>query len=175
MNHNKKRFERPEDLTVFNEKITQPTVRVGSEILKFEDAFNKAKEDGVDLIVINDKVNPPICVMMELNKYLYEQKKKKREIEKNNRKNRVETKEIRLGVNTDDHDFNFKVKNSSEFLKDGDKVKISLMFKGREIQHKDKGELMLLRFADALKEFGKPEHLPKLEGKRMFMIISPKK
>jgi translation initiation factor IF-3 len=110
---------------------------------------------------------------MDYKKFLYEQKKKQKEIKAKTAK--IVVKEIRLGPNIDDHDFNFKLKHAENFLKDGAKVKVDVFFKGRSIIYKDKGELVLLRFAQELEEFGKVEKLPLLEGKRMIMIIAPKK
>lgn len=110
---------------------------------------------------------------MDYKKFLYEQKKKQKEIKSKSAK--VVVKEIRLGPNTDDHDFDFKLKHAIKFLKDGAKVKVDVFFKGRSIIYKDKGEYILLRFAQELEEYGKVERLPKLEGKRMIMIVAPKK
>ena len=110
---------------------------------------------------------------MDYKKFLYEQKKKQKEIKAKTAK--VVVKEIRLGPNIDDHDFNFKMKHAENFLKEGAKVKVDVFFKGRSIIYKDKGEIVLLRFAQELEEVGKVERLPKLEGKRMIMIITPKK
>ena len=110
---------------------------------------------------------------MDYKKFLYEQKKKQKEIKSKSAK--VVVKEIRLGPNTDDHDFNFKLKHAIKFLQDGAKVKVDVFFKGRSIIYKDKGEYILLRFAQELEEYGKVERLPKLEGKRMIMIVAPKK
>ncbi len=110
---------------------------------------------------------------MDYKKFLYEQKKKQKEIKAKSAK--IVVKEIRLGPNTDDHDFDFKLKHAIKFLQEGAKVKVDVFFKGRSIIYKDKGELILLRFAEALEEYGKVERLPKLEGKRMIMIVAPKK
>ena len=110
---------------------------------------------------------------MDYKKFLYEQKKKQKEIKAKSAK--IVVKEIRLGPNTDDHDFDFKLRHAIKFLQEGAKVKVDVFFKGRSIIYKDKGELILLRFAEALEEYGKVERLPKLEGKRMIMIVAPKK
>jgi translation initiation factor IF-3 len=110
---------------------------------------------------------------MDYKKFLYEQKKKQKEIKAKSAK--IVVKEIRLGPNTDDHDFDFKLKHAIKFLQEGAKVKVDVFFKGRSIIYKDKGELILLRFAEALEDYGKVERLPKLEGKRMIMIVAPKK
>ncbi len=127
----------------------------------------------LDLVEISPTANPPVCRIIDYKKFLYEQKKKQKEIKAKTAK--VVVKEIRLGPNTDDHDFNFKLKHAEKFLEDGAKVKVDVFFRGRSIIYKDKGEIILLKFAQALEDFGKVERLPKLEGKRMIMIITPKK
>lgn len=127
----------------------------------------------MDLVEISPSANPPVCKVMDYKKFLYQQKKKQKEIKAKTAK--VVIKEIRLGPNTDDHDFNFKLKHAQNFLSEGAKVKVDVFFKGRSIIYKDKGEYILLRFATELEEYGKVESLPKLEGKRMIMIITPKK
>ncbi len=127
----------------------------------------------LDLVEISPSANPPVCKIMDYKKFLYEQKKKQKEIKSKSAK--VVVKEIRLGPNTDDHDFDFKLKHAIKFLTDGAKVKVDVFFKGRSIIYKDKGEYILLRFAQELEEYGKVERLPKLEGKRMIMIVAPKK
>lgn len=127
----------------------------------------------MDLVEISPTANPPVCRIIDYKKFLYEQKKKQKEIKAKTAK--VVVKEIRLGPNTDDHDFNFKLKHAIKFLEDGAKVKVDVFFRGRSIIYKDKGEIILLKFAQALEEIGKVERLPKLEGKRMIMIITPKK
>ncbi len=127
----------------------------------------------MDLVEISPTANPPVCRIIDYKKFLYEQKKKQKEIKAKTAK--VVVKEIRLGPNTDDHDFNFKLKHAEKFLQDGAKVKVDVFFRGRSIVYKDKGEIILLKFAQALEEIGKVERLPKLEGKRMIMIITPKK
>lgn len=142
-------------------------------IYQVRDALQKADELGLDLVEISPTANPPVCKIMDYKKFLYEQKKKQKEIKAKSSK--IVVKEIRLGPNTDDHDFDFKLKHAMKFLKEGAKVKVDVFFKGRSIVYKDKGELILLRFAEALEEVGKVESLPKLEGKRMIMIIAPKK
>ena len=125
------------------------------------------------MVEISPTANPPVCKIMDYKKFLYEQKKKQKEIKAKSAK--IVVKEIRLGPNTDDHDFDFKLKHAIKFLQEGAKVKVDVFFKGRSIIYKDKGELILLRFAEALEEYGKVERLPKLEGKRMIMIGAPKK
>jgi len=135
--------------------------------------LQKAEELGLDLVEISPTANPPVCKIMDYKKFLYEQKKKQKEIKAKSAK--IVVKEIRLGPNTDDHDFDFKLKHAIKFLQEGAKVKVDVFFKGRSIIYKDKGELILLRFAEALEDYGKVERLPKLEGKRMIMIVAPKK
>ena len=132
-----------------------------------------AEELDLDLVEISPTANPPVCKIMDYKKFLYEQKKKQKEIKAKTAK--VIVKEIRLGPNIDDHDFNFKLKHAVNFLQDGAKVKVEVFFKGRSIIYKEKGEIVLLRFAQELEDYGKVERLPKLEGKRMIMIIAPKK
>jgi len=143
------------------------------QILSLREALALADNFEVDLVEISPQANPPVCKVMDYQKFLYEQKKKQKEIKAKSAK--VVVKEIRLGPHTDDHDFEFKVNHATKFLKEGCKVKVDVFFKGRMIVYKDQGELILLKFAQAVEEFGKPEQLPKLEGKRMIMILNPKK
>jgi len=124
-------------------------------------------------VEIAAKANPPVCRIVDYNKFLYEQKMRQKEMKAKAAK--VVIKEIRFGPNTDEHDFDFKLKHAKKFLSDGAKLKAFVFFKGRSILFKDKGEILLLRFAQELEDFGKVEQLPKLEGKRMIMFISPKK
>ncbi len=132
-----------------------------------------AKDADLDLVEISPTANPPVCKIIDYKKFLYEQKKKQKDIKAKAAK--VIVKEIRLSPNTDEHDFNFKLKHTIKFLEDGAKVKVDVFFKGRSILYKEQGEIILLKFADAIMEYGKIEQLPKLEGKRMIMIVSPKK
>jgi translation initiation factor IF-3 len=125
------------------------------------------------LVEISPSANPPVCKVIDYKKFLYEQKRKQKEIKAKSAK--IIVKEIRLGPNTDDHDFNFKLRHAQNFLQEGAKVKVEVFFKGRSIVYKEKGEIILLKFAQDLAEFGKVESLPKLEGKRMIMILTPKK
>jgi translation initiation factor IF-3 len=143
------------------------------QILSLRDALAVADRYELDLVEISPHANPPVCKVMDYQKFLYEQKKKQKEIKAKSAK--IVVKEIRLGPHTDDHDFDFKVNHATKFLKEGCKVKVDVFFKGRMIVYKDQGELILLKFAQALEEYGKPEQLPKLEGKRMIMILNPKK
>jgi len=143
------------------------------QILSLREALSVAENFELDLVEISPQANPPVCKVMDYQKFLYEQKKKQKEIKAKSAK--IVVKEIRLGPHTDDHDFEFKVNHATKFLKEGCKVKVDVFFKGRMIVYKDQGELILLKFAQAVEEFGKPEQLPKLEGKRMIMILNPKK
>jgi translation initiation factor IF-3 len=167
-----------EDPHRINEHITSPVVRlvgdnVETGIYQLRDALAKADELELDLVEISPKANPPVCKIMDYRKFLYDQKKKQKEIKAKSAK--IVVKEIRLGPNTDEHDFNFKLKHAIKFLQEGAKVKVDVFFKGRSIIYKEKGEYVLLRFAQELEEYGKVEKLPVLEGKRMIMIIAPKK
>ena len=132
-----------------------------------------AEDQGLDLVEISPTADPPVCKIIDYKKFLYERKKKQKEIKAKSAK--VIVKEIRLGPNIDDHDFNFKLRHAIKFLQDGAKVKIDVFFKGRTIIYKEQGEYVLLRFAQELEEYGKVEQLPRLEGKRMIMVITPKK
>ena len=132
-----------------------------------------ADELGLDLVEISPTANPPVCKVIDYKKFLYELKRKQKEIKAKTA--RIIVKEIRLGPNTDEHDFNFKLNHAIKFLKDGAKVKVDVFFKGRSIIYKEQGELILLKFAQAIADYGKMEQMPKLEGKRMIMIVSPKK
>ena len=127
----------------------------------------------LDLVEISPTANPPVCRIVDYKKFLYELKKKQKEIKAKTAK--VVVKEIRMGPQTDEHDFNFKLKHARSFLQEGAQVKVEVFFRGRSIVYKDQGEIILLKFAQELMEFGKVEKLPLLEGKRMIMIIAPKK
>lgn len=131
-----------------------------------------AEEEGLDLVEVSAKAEPPVCRVIDYSKFKYEYKKKQKEIKAKAHKTIV--KEIRFGPNTDDHDFNFKLKHAINFLKDNAKVKAYVHFIGRTIVFKERGEILLLRFAQELEEYGKVEMMPKLEGKRMFLIVAPK-
>jgi translation initiation factor IF-3 len=128
---------------------------------------------GLDLVEISPNTNPPVCKLMNYQKFLYEQKKKLKE--KKSKSAKMLVKEIRLGPQTDEHDFDFKLKHAIRFLTEGNKVKVDVYFKGRTIVYKEQGEKQLLKFAEALFDYGKPEMMPRLEGKKMLMIIAPKK
>ena len=127
----------------------------------------------LDLVEISPKANPPVCKIIDYQKFLYQQKKKQKEMKSKSTK--ITVKEIRFGPNTDEHDFDFKLKHAIKFLEEGSKVKAYVFFKGRTIIYKERGEVLLLRLAQELEEYAKVEQLPKLEGKRMIMFFSPKK
>ncbi len=136
------------------------------------DALKISQAQQLDLVEISPGANPPVCKIIDYNKFLYEEKKKKKEMKAKSKTSEV--KEIRFTPNTDDHDFEFKVKHAEKFLSDGDKVKAHVQFKGRAIMFKERGELLLLKFADRLKDVGALEGLPKMEGKRMLVMFAPK-
>ena len=173
----RKRSEQ-ESKYLINEQIRIKVVRVvgdnidSSGVMSIEEARRLADDMELDLVLISDKADPPVCRIIDFQKFLYQQKKKQKEIRANAQK--VVVKEIRFGPNTDEHDYNFKLKHAEKFLEEGAKVKAFVFFKGRTILFKEKGEILLLRFAQDLEEVGKVEQLPKLEGKRMIMFITPK-
>ncbi len=161
-----------------NELITAAEVRVVGEdieqgVYPREKALELARDQGLDLVEISPTAKPPVCRIVDYKKFLYEKKKKDKEVKAKSAK--TELKEIRFGPNTDDHDFEFKTRHAIKFLEAGNKVKAYVQFRGRSIVFKDRGELILLKFAERLKEVGSLEHMPKLEGKRMHAIFIPKK
>ncbi|QGY46922.1 translation initiation factor IF-3 [Maribellus comscasis] len=162
-----------------NHKIRVPQVRLVGDnienpgIYPLREALRIADEMELDLVEISPKADPPVCKIIDYSKFLYQQKKKQKEMKAKAVK--VVVKEIRFGPQTDEHDFNFKLKHAEKFLKDGAKVKAFVFFKGRSILFKEQGEILLLKLATALEELGTVEQMPKLEGKRMTMYISPKK
>ncbi|MBN8858987.1 MAG: translation initiation factor IF-3 [Sphingobacteriales bacterium] len=160
-----------------NHMIRVPQVRLVGDnvevgVYSTQEALKIANEQGLDLVEISPNADPPVCKIIDYNKFLYEKKKKEKEMKANSKVSEV--KEIRFTPNTDEHDFNFKAKHAEDFLKDGNKVKAYVQFKGRAIMFKERGELLLLKFAERLAEIGAPEGLPKLEGKRMLIIFAPK-
>ena len=160
-----------------NQMIKVPKVRLVGEnievgIYSIMDAQKIANDQGLDLVEISPQADPPVCKVIDYNKFLYEKKKKEKEMKAKSKVSEV--KEIRFTPNTDDHDFDFKSKHAENFLKDGNKVKAYVQFKGRAIMFKERGELLLLKFAERLVEVGTLESMPKLEGKRMFAIFAPK-
>ncbi|OYU96632.1 MAG: translation initiation factor IF-3 [Bacteroidetes bacterium B1(2017)] len=160
-----------------NNLIRASTVRLVGEnvevgVYPISQALKMANDLEMDLVEISPNADPPVCRVVDYKKFLYEQKKKKKEQKANQAKSEV--KEIRFGPNTDDHDFEFKLKHAENFLKDGHKVRAFVFFKGRSIVYKERGEVLLLQLAQKLTEIAKVEQLPKLEGKKMFLILNPK-
>lgn len=141
--------------------------------MSISDALNLADDMELDLVEISPQADPPVCKIVDYQKFLYQQKKKQKEIKANAAK--IVVKEIRFGPNTDDHDYNFKLKHAINFLEEGAKVRAYVFFKGRSILFKDQGEKLLAKFIADLEEYGKVDQLPRLEGKRMIIILSPKK
>ncbi|MBQ0005832.1 MAG: translation initiation factor IF-3 [Alistipes sp.] len=160
-----------------NEEIRVPSVRLVGDnipepgIYPTPQALKMAEEMELDLVLISDRADPPVCKIIDCQKYLYQQRKKAKEMKSNASK--VVIKEIRFGPQTDEHDFQFKLNHAKNFLQEGSKVKAYVFFKGRSILFSEQGEKLLLRFAVELEEFGKAEQMPKLEGKRMIMMLSP--
>lgn len=170
-----KKEQQQEHRTNFMIKV--PEVRLVGDnitpgILATSEAIKIAQSMELDLVEISPGANPPVCRVIDYNKFLYEEKKKKKEMKAKAKTSEV--KEIRFTPNTDDHDFEFKVKHAEKFLSEGDKVKAHVQFKGRAIMFKERGELLLLKFADRLKDVGALEGLPKMEGKRMLVMFAPK-
>jgi translation initiation factor IF-3 len=161
-----------------NRNITAARVRLVGENIEEQGvyptskAIQMAEEQELDLVEISPKADPPVCKIMDYRKFLYDQKKKQKELDAKNIK--VVVKEIRFGPNTDEHDYDFKKKHAINFLKEGSKIKAFVFFRGRSIVFKDKGEILLLQLAQDVEEWGKVESLPKLEGKRMIMMLAPR-
>ncbi|MDZ4752513.1 MAG: translation initiation factor IF-3 [Flavobacteriales bacterium] len=167
-----------EDEHRINSRILAQEVRLVGEnvevgVYSLKEALRLAEEQDKDLVEISPNAVPPVCRIVDYKKFLYDQKKRQKEIKA--KQTNVETKEIRFGPNTDDHDFQFKLKHAVGFLQEGAKVKAHVFFKGRAIVFKERGEVLLLKFIQELAEYGVPEALPKLEGKKMFVLINPKK
>ena len=165
-----------EDKHRINRKITSEELRLVGDnveigVYKLSAALALANEQGLDLVEISPKAVPPVCKVMDYKKFLYEQKKREKVLKSKAAK--VVVKEIRFGPNTDDHDYNFKIKHAEKFLKEGAKLKAFVFFKGRSIIFKEQGQILLLRLAQDLEDLGKVEQMPKLEGKRMIMFIAP--
>ena len=160
-----------------NEQIRVREVRIvgedGSEVVPTRKALDMAHQQGVDLVEISPNAQPPVCRLIDYSKFLYQQKKHQKEIKQKQVK--VEVKEIRFGPQTDEHDYQFKLKHAKGFLNEGNKVRAYVFFRGRSILFKEQGEVLLLRFANDLEEYGKVEQMPKLEGKKMFLYLVPKK
>ncbi len=142
-------------------------------VFKFADALRLANELEVDLVEISPNADPPVCKLMDYGKFIYQQKKREKELKA--KSTQITVKEIRFGPQTDEHDYEFKRKNAEKFLKEGSKLKAFVFFKGRSIIYKEQGQILLLRLAQDLEEYGKVEAMPVLEGKRMIMFIAPKK
>ena len=161
-----------------NERITAARVRVVGDnidnpgIYSIREALEIADQYELDLVEISPNADPPVCKVIDYQKFLYQQKKKQKELKA--KATKIVVKELRFGPNTDDHDYNFKLKHAQKFLEDGAKVKAFVFFKGRSILFKEQGEILLLRLAQDLEEHGKIEQMPKLEGKRMIMFVTPK-
>ncbi|HEX5001278.1 MAG TPA: translation initiation factor IF-3 [Bacteroidia bacterium] len=175
-NRPRPRFQKRENEHNINEDVTAPRVRlvgenIEADVYSLEDARRLAKERELDLVEIVPTADPPVCRIVDYQKFLYEKKKKEKEAKAKTSK--AIMKEIRFGPNTDEHDFNFKVKHAIKFLEEGAKVKAYVHFKGRTIAYKEKGEIILLKFAQELADYGKVELLPKLEGNRMFLHLVP--
>lgn len=160
-----------------NEQIRVREVRVvgddGSQVMPTKKALDLARQQGVDLVEISPKAQPPVCRLVDYSKFLYQQKKRAKEMKQKQVK--VEVKEIRFGPQTDEHDYQFKLKHAQGFLNEGNKVRAYVFFRGRSILFKEQGEVLLLRFANDLEEYGKVEQMPKLEGKKMFLYLAPRK
>lgn len=172
------RFNRqPEAEHRINERIRVPQVRlvgdnVETGVYSTDEAKKIARDLELDLVEISPNANPPVCKIIDYKKFLYEKKRKEKDMKSNAKQSEV--KEIRFTPGTDEHDFDFKAKHAEKFLKEGNKVKAYVQFKGRAIMFKERGELVLLKFAERLAEVGQPEALPKLEGKRMLLMLTPK-
>ncbi len=167
-----------EDQHKINSKIRAEEVRLVGDNVEIgvyptKQALSIADEQGLDLVEISPNAKPPVCKVMDYKKFLYEQKKREKALK--SKATKVIVKEIRFGPQTDDHDYEFKKKHAEKFLKDGAKLKAFVFFKGRSIVFKEQGQILLLKLAQDLEEYGKVEQMPKLEGKRMIMFISPKK
>lgn len=177
---NRGRFDknRNQDAHRVNDRIFAKEVRVIADGLEpavypIAKALEMAREMELDLVEISPNAVPPVCKLVDYKKFLYDQKKKQKEIKAKAQK--VEVKEIRFGPNTDEHDFDFKVKHAIKFINEGSKVKAFVFFKGRAIVFKDRGEILLLKMAQALEDIAIVESMPKLEGKKMIMFLTPKK
>jgi len=160
-----------------NEQIRVREVRVvsegGSSVMPIRQALDMARDQNVDLVEISPNAQPPVCRLIDYSKFLYQQKKRAKEMKAKQVK--MDVKEIRFGPQTDDHDYNFKLKHAKEFLSEGNKVRAYVFFRGRSILFKEQGEVLLLRFANDLEDLAKVEQLPKLDGKKMFLYLAPKK
>ncbi len=180
MRRPRKKFVKREEkiLHKINDKITVREIRLVMEgrepqVISTNEAIKLAEAEGLDLVEISPKADPPVCKILDYKKFLYNQKKKQKELKA--KQSKVVLKEIRFGPNTDDHDFNFKLAHARKFLEEGSKLKAYVFFRGRTIVFKDRGEILLLKLAQELADVGVVEQMPKLEGKRMTIMINPKK
>jgi translation initiation factor IF-3 len=170
--------QEPKEEHRINEKIIAPQIRLvveGEEpkVMSVREGLVLAEAEELDLVEISPNAVPPVCKIMDYRKFLYNQKRKQKELKA--KQSKIVIKEIRFGPNTDDHDFNFKLEHAKKFLEEGSKVKAYVFFRGRTIVFKDRGEILLLKFAQELADLGVLEQMPKLEGKRMTIMINPKK
>ncbi|WP_414527746.1 translation initiation factor IF-3 [Nodularia chucula] len=171
--------KRTRDLPQINERIRFPKIRVidtdGAQlgIMPPQEALQLAEDKELDLVLLSDKADPPVCRIMDYGKYKFEQEKKAREARK--KQHTADVKEVKMRYKIEEHDYNVRVKQAERFLKDGDKVKATVMFRGREIQHSDLAEHLLKRMAKDLEPLGEVQQAPKKEGRNMMMLISPKK
>lgn len=177
MNRSRGPFRKPEPEHRINGRITANEVRVVGEnivpgVYSLAKALQMAEEQEADLVEISPNAVPPVCKIINYGKFLYEQKKKQKEMKANATKTVI--KEIRFGPNTDEHDVEFKLKHAEKFLEEGNKVRAYVFYKGRSIVYKERGEVLLLQFAERLSEIGKVEQMPKMEGKKMIMMLAPK-
>ena len=176
---NKNRFNSSRQGPAINDRINAKSVRVISEkgemvgVLETSKAIKMAFDQGLDLVQVSPNASPPVCKIIDYKKFLYEQKKREKSLKA--KASKVVLKEIRFGPQTDEHDYAFKKKHAIKFLEEGAKLKAFVFFKGRSIIFKEQGHILLLRLAQDLEEYGKVEQLPKLEGKRMIMLMNPKK
>ncbi|BAY85347.1 translation initiation factor IF-3 [Calothrix parasitica NIES-267] len=170
---------RSRDLPQINERIRFPKIRVidtdGAQlgIMTPQDALARADEKDLDLVLVSDKADPPVCRIMDYGKFKFEQEKKAREARK--KQHTADVKEVKMRYKIEDHDYNVRVNQAKRFLKDGDKVKATVMFRGREIQHTDLAEILLKRMATDLEAVAEVQQYPKKEGRNMMMLLSPKK
>ena len=171
--------KRNRDLPPINRRIRYPNVRVidkdGEQlgILTLEEALGIAEEKGLDLFLVSDKSDPPVCRILDYGKFKYEQERKEKQAKKNQRT--ADVKEVKMRYKIEEHDYNVRIKNAQRFLKSGDKVKATITFRGREIQHANLAERLLKRMAKDLEEVGEVQQAPKREGRNMMMLLSPKK
>ncbi len=164
-----------------NEEITATEVRVLDEersqvgVMSLGEALDRAKEEGLDLVEVVPKAKPPVCQIISYKKYMYQEKKKEKEKQKKQKESQVQIKSMRFGVNTEEHDYNFKLTKIKEFLEDNSKVQVFILFKGRQMMHRDRGYKLMDHIIEGVKDHGEIERPPKMAGNRLIMVISPKK